>query len=235
MARQPAPHSQVDDDVLVDIRTLSPAELHAAAALLAHGMGDNPMHVEVFGSNPDNRQRRLLRFLDHLVAYVQSHGAVLGAYLHGELIGVLGMMEPGRCRPALMDTLRFASVIVASNPPVGVLRICRWLAAWARNDPANPHWHIGPLAVRPAYRRRGIGRRLMTRCCERMDALAATAYLETDLATNVAFYETLGFVVTTHERVLGVPNWFMSRPPSCSTMVDAVPPDAASGCDRRVP
>ena len=44
-----------------------------------------------------------------------------------------------------------------------------------------------------------------------MDALGAAAYLETDLAINVAFYETLGFGVSRHEVVLGVPNWFMSR------------------------
>jgi hypothetical protein len=58
-----------------------------------------------------------------------------------------------------------------------------------------------------------------------MDALAATAYLETDLAINVDFYETLGFLVVKHELVLGMPNWFMSRPPSYSTTApsDAVP------------
>jgi len=69
-------------------------------------------------------------------------------------------------------------------------------------------------------RRRRIGRRLMTHCCHRIDALAATAYLDTDLAINVATNETLGFVVTRHQLVLGVPNWFMSRRPLCSTPMD---------------
>lgn len=212
-------------DLTVDIRALTPDELRAATALLAHGMRDNPLHVRVFGTDPERRGRRLIRFLDPLVAYVHAHGAVLGAYVKGELIGVLGMMEPGGCRPALMDALRLASMIVASNPPDGALRILRWLATWARNDPAWPHWHIGPMTVDPAYRRRGIGRHLMTHCCRQMDALAATAYLETDTKTNVAFYETLGFAVIKHERVLGVPNWFMSRPPSHRKTApsDAVP------------
>ncbi|MHA6646290.1 GNAT family N-acetyltransferase [Mesorhizobium sp. A623] len=198
-----------------------------AAAILANGMLDNPLHVEVFGTDPDRRHRRLLRFLGHLVAYVQSNGEVLGAYVQDEIIGVLGMIKPGRCRPALTDTLRFAGIIAASNPPAGIFRIRRWLAAWARNDPAGPHWHIGPLAVGPAHRRRGIGRHLMMRCCQRMDALAATAYLETDLAINVAFYESLGFVVTGHETVLGVPSWFMTRPPSCGAPAD--PPALPDG------
>ena len=219
MARRPA-RSRPDDNHLVDIRELAPGELRVAAAILANGMRDNPLHVEAFGIVPDRRHRRLRRFLGHLIAYVQSNGDVLGAYVQGELIGVLGMIKPGRCHPALMDRLRFAGIIATSNPPAGIFRIHRWLGAWARNDPARPHWHIGPLAVRPAYRRQGIGRRLMVRCRQRMDALSATAYLETDLGINVAFYESLGFVVTGHETVLGVPSWFMTRPPACRAPAD---------------
>jgi ribosomal protein S18 acetylase RimI-like enzyme len=218
MARRPASRNQTVSGL--DIRELTPGELRVAAAILADGMLDNPLHVEVFGTDLDHRHRRLLRFLGHLIAYVQSNGDVLGAYVQGEMIGVLGMIKPGRCRPALMDTLRFAGIIAASNRPAGTLRILRWLGAWARNDPVGPHWHIGPLAVGPAQRRRGIGRHLMVRCCQRMDALAATAYLETDLAINVAFYESLGFVVTGHESLLGVPSWFMTRPPSCGAPAD---------------
>ena len=198
----------------IEIRPLDSGRLEQAATLLAHGMRDNPVHVEAFGADPAHRQQRLARFLGHLVAYVQANGQLLGACVDGELVGVLGMMKPGRCRPGLMDWLRFAGMIVANNPPGNVLRIRRWLSVWANNDPVEPHWHIGPLAVLPAYRRRGIGRRLMSHCCAQMDELSATAYLETDMAINVAFYETFGFVVIGHALVLGTPNWFMIRPPS---------------------
>lgn len=54
----------------------------------------------------------------------------------------------------------------------------------------------------------------MMQCCRHMDAHAATAFLETDLAINVAFYETLGFVVVRRDSALGVTNWFMSRSPT---------------------
>jgi ribosomal protein S18 acetylase RimI-like enzyme len=212
MARRPARPDPADDDPIVDVRMLTPGELHAAAAVLARGMHDNPLHVKVFGAGPDRRARRLSRFLGHLAGHVQSNGDLLGAFVRGELVGVLGMMEPGRCRPAPMDALRLARAIMVDNPPATVLRVARWLSAWARNDPADPHWHIGPFAVSPGYRRRGIGRRLMMRCCARIDALAATACLETDLAGNAGFYQTFGFVVTRHAPVLEVPNWFMLRP-----------------------
>lgn len=221
MTGRPAPSTSAGGARPVGIRTLTRDELQAAAVILAQGMLDNPLHVRVFGFSPVLRERRLLRFLGALIGHVEAHGEVLGAFAGGELVGVLGMMKPGHCRPALRDRLRLACLIVAGNPPATVLRIRRWLSVWARNDPDGPHWHIGPFAVARAYRRRGIGRRLMALCCEHIDALAATAYLETDLAHNVAFYETLGFVVIRQETVLGVPNWFMLRLPSPSRPVDA--------------
>lgn len=223
MARRPARPEPADDDPFVDIRVLKPGELHAAAAVLARGMQDNPLHVKVFGAAPGRRARGLSRFLGRLTGHVQSNGDLLGAFVRGELIGVLGMMEPGRCRPAPIDTLRLAGAVMADNSPATVLRIARWLSAWARNDPADHHWHIGPFAVAPAYRRRGIGSRLMLRCCARIDALEATAWLETDLPGNVRFYEAFGFVVTRHQPVLGVPNWFMLRPPPHRSPVASTP------------
>ncbi|HET8941907.1 MAG TPA: hypothetical protein VFN13_07965 [Rudaea sp.] len=53
----------------------------------------------------------------------------------------------------------------------------------------------------------------MTECCRGLDAQAEIAWLETDLAINVTFYETLGFVVARCEPVLGVMTWFMRREP----------------------
>lgn len=204
---------QVGEPLPIEIRALARNEMNAAAAILAHGMRDNPLHVRVFGANPDRRQQRLLRFLSHLVVYVHSNGEVLGAYVQGELIAVLGMIRPGRCRPRLKDKLHFGSVLLTSTSPVVLLRIHRWLTIWKRNDACAPHWHIGPLTVLPTHQGRAIGRRLMLRCCQQMDELAATAWLETDLEMNAAFYQSLGFVVVREKIVLGVPNWFMSRSP----------------------
>ena len=217
MTRRPATQSHAGDGLPVDIRALMPDELRAAVAILTHGMLNNPLHVKVFGADPELRRRRLSRFLGPLVSYVHSNGVVLGAFAQGELIGVLGMIGPGRCRPGPGDRLQLAFAILTGAPPTTLWRIHRWLSAWARHDPDEPHWHIGPLAVLPECRRRGIGRRLMLQCCQRMDALKATAWLETDLDINADFYRTLGFALVRQEPVLGVPTWFMSRMPVDAT------------------
>jgi hypothetical protein len=49
--------------------------------------------------------------------------------------------------------------------------------------------------------------------CQRMDQEQMPLYLETDKFENVAFYQKVGFTVIEEAAVLGIPNWFMSRPP----------------------
>lgn len=93
------------------------------------------------------------------------------------------------------------------------MRVLRWLAIWRQNDPARPHWHLGPPVVHRDFRRRGIGCHLMKHACSISDAHWGMSHLETDKPINVAFYERLGFVVIRQKDVLGVPNWFMSRLP----------------------
>lgn len=207
----------------VSFRALSHGELPRAGAILTEGMFENPVHVKVFGSNPAHRQRRLAMFIEHVIAYVHADGEVLGAYAGDELVALLGMIQPDRCRPNLRERLHFACAFSACAPPATLWRLQRWLSIWARNDPEVPHWHIGPLAVLPTYRRRGIARQLMLKCCAQMDRLNADAWLETDLEINVNFYRTLGFSVVRQKPVLGVPTWFMHRAPSASAAMDELP------------
>lgn len=52
----------------------------------------------------------------------------------------------------------------------------------------------------------------MTAFCAQMDARGMLSYLETDKAENVGFYRRFGFGVIGEGNVLGLRNWFMSRP-----------------------
>ncbi|WP_289042460.1 GNAT family N-acetyltransferase [uncultured Aliiroseovarius sp.] len=195
-------------------RRLRNDELGAATALLTQAMLDNPLHVRVFGSDAKSRQRYLSRFFGVLVAYVHANGKLLGTYAQGDLVGVLGMIRPNRCRPGWREKARFARGLLPYVPLPTLWRAYRWLTAWAHHDPVDPHWHIGPLAVHPTHQRQGIGRGLMKRCCAHLDADDKTAWLETDRDINVVFYRALGFTIARHEPVLGVPTWFMQRSPN---------------------
>jgi len=53
---------------------------------------------------------------------------------------------------------------------------------------------------------------MLAEFCARMDECGALSYLETDKSENVRFYQKFGFRVIEEAPVLGIPNWFMSRP-----------------------
>ena len=87
------------------------------------------------------------------------------------------------------------------------------MGTWAKHDPEEPHWHLGPVAVDAHLQGMGVGSRLMQAFCAKMDAEHEDAYLETDKPENVRFYERFGFEVVSEQDVLGTPNWFMLRRP----------------------
>ncbi len=93
-------------------------------------------------------------------------------------------------------------------------------ARWAQSfdalqarHPTEPHWYLATLGVHPEARRRGLGRALVLHLLDRADADGLATYLETDRASNVPFYENLGFRVREESRVLETPVWHMQREP----------------------
>lgn len=193
------------------LRPLPASQLPAAAVICARAMGDNPIHIRVFGSNQPRRLQRLQRFFPSLLDYLARKGELYGAFHHDQLIGVLGMLPPGRCQPGLRDILRLLPGLLRASSPFSLLRTLYWLASWARLDPATPHWHLGPLAVDPQWQGHGAGRQLITFACQH--CLGATLYLETDKPANVSLYQSFGFAVCAEVRLLGSTCWLMTRPP----------------------
>ena len=121
------------------------------------------------------------------------------------------MARPGLCQPTTLEKLGVVPSVVFGNPIGTPLRILKWVGEWARRDPVEPHWHLGPVAVEANLRGQGIGSSMLADFCTRVDNYGAASYLETDKLENVRFYERLGFTVISEAEVLGVPNWFMSR------------------------
>jgi len=190
---------------------VSDPELDAAVRVCARAMRDNPLHCAVFGDDPERRERRLQAFFAAVLPWIRRRGMLLA--FDEETHGVMGLLPPGACRPTLPEKLRMLPALSRSLTPTGVMRMRRWLTAWASRDPAAPHWHLGPLAVDPLHQRRGIGTRLLRAALARVDEAAGIAYLETDTEANVVFYRRFGFVTVATANVVGVPNWFMQRAP----------------------
>lgn len=204
------------------IRQLRDDELHAASAVLARGMRDNPNHSAAFGDDPQRRLRSLRRMFSALFGVMRTQERIcavdgenaggVSVGHHGRIVGVAAMAAPGTCRPTVVQKARVAARLatVGAGP---LARVITWQNVWREHDPDQPHSHFGPLAVDAQLQGRGIGSALMREYVRRLDTAGHIGYLETDKPDNVAFYERHGFTVTGRATVLDTPNWFMRREP----------------------
>jgi ribosomal protein S18 acetylase RimI-like enzyme len=197
----------------MEIRAVDAAEMAEAVGVMVRGMRDNPIIVASLGEDPTIREHKLLRLFSAMAAAEvpgRDRDILAARGPDGSILGVCGMMPPGRCQPGLGRQLRLApSLLALGLGSAG--RTMNWLGNWSKHDPGERHWHLGPVAVDAHLQGKGIGSRLMRAFCARMDAAGEVAYLETDKEINVRFYEKCGFVVVGKEDVLGVPNWYMLR------------------------
>ncbi|MBF8286597.1 MAG: family N-acetyltransferase, partial [Dehalococcoidia bacterium] len=186
-------------------------ELTFAAGVLGRGFRDNPITVAVVGGDPLRRMRGAERVLGSYVRLMDH--PPLAARRGDWIVGVCGMAPPGTCHPPLLQQLRMVTAMLRSGPVV-MSRYLRVSSAWEKQDPADRHWHLGPVAVEPGLQGMSIGSQMLERFCTGMDSEGEVAYLETDKPENVRFYEKFGFETVGETLVLGASNWFMRREPA---------------------
>ena len=194
----------------IEVRDLRAEEVPAAVGVLARGMRDNPLHVAAYGTDPERRLRCHGRLMRAVLTGFPSQEPIC-AIRDGELVGVTGVAPPGTCQPTAAQRVRMLPTMVALGPRTAS-RVIRWVSVWAERDPAEPHVHLGPLAVDAHLQGQGIGSAIMREHCRRLDDAGEVGYLETDKPENVGFYERFGYDVVGEQPVLDVPNWFMRRP-----------------------
>lgn len=196
----------------LELRLLRRKELEDAAQVVGRGMRDNPSNKRVFRI-PDGERRSIAmgHFFEPVLRGLCQRGLVLAAILSNRLVGICGMARPGFCQPGMVEKAGILPAAVIGNPITTPLRILKWVGEWARRDPSEPHWHLGPVAVEPLLQGQGIGTAMLNAFCDVVDGTDAPAYLETDRNENVRLYQRFGFNVVESVEVLGVPNWFMWR------------------------
>jgi len=200
----------------VEVRPMRPGERRAAAGVAARGMRDNPIHVAVFGPDPERRVAALERLFRALFAVAPEPPRV--ALRAGFVVGVCGATPPGACHLPPPALARVAAAVARAG--VGPFaRATRWLDAWGAQDPEAPHRHVGPVAVEGGLQGLGIGSCLLADLRAALDARGEDAWLETDKPENVVFYRRAGFTVAEESDILGVHCWFMARPPARSPRV----------------
>ena len=196
--------------VMVNIETMAQQESGEAARVASRAFVKNPMQVAAFKGQDERLRRRqeavFRAIFDHFP------GELLVARWGTPVVGVMGMALWPDCQFGVVRSLRILPQVLLATRKLAP-RLLSWHSAWGKQDPKEPHWHLGPVAVLPRLQRQGVGSRLVQRFCDRVDQRRVPGYLETDTEEAVRLYERFGFEVREEAEVFGVRNWFMWREP----------------------
>jgi ribosomal protein S18 acetylase RimI-like enzyme len=185
-------------------------EICPAAAVIGRAFRDNPMNRAVVGGSPLRRERSNTAGMRAVLPRARERGTVLAAQRGGRLAGVLVALPPGTTSVGAPSWLGMLRLLAVQGPAV----VARWSTvsdALQRQRPLAPHAYLATLGVEPALQHSGIGRALLGHWLAAIDALGQRAYLETDKAENVKWYEGFGFALRAGLTVLGVRVYLMER------------------------
>jgi ribosomal protein S18 acetylase RimI-like enzyme len=183
------------------ISLMEQSDVQPSAKVLSMAMLNNPHHIGVFQGNGEKERRIIEKMFFELFTFLP--GVVLLARENEKITGVMRMKS---CIGKVLDDPGGSE----DENDIG-WRKSVWFKEWAKHDPLEQHWHLGPIGVLPTHQGLGIGSLLMERFCREVDACRAKAYLETDLDKNVRFYEKFGFKVVSESEIFGVKNRYMLR------------------------
>jgi len=190
----------------IRIEPFNPADSERAVGMLARAFVNNPIHVAAFGKDRLDLNEAMFR-----TGLPLMKGEKWAAVDDTGMLGFIHWIPYPGCRMGTLDKVRLVPAMLRAFGPRVTLRVGKWLSIWEKQDPDEPHVHLGPIAVEPSAQGKGIGQQLMRRYCTELDETRQAGYLETDAPHRVDFYRRFGFEVIAEYPVLGAPNYFMWR------------------------
>ena len=187
----------------ISISLLEKGDIREAARVLSVAMLNNPLHVAIYQGTGETERKEIEKMFIELFADLP--GICFLAKFKERIVGVMRMKSCNGDRDLKDPDEDLDPGDVAGRTAV-------WDSEWARHDPREQHWHLGPIGVLPDYHGNGIGTKLIQRFCSEVDACRAAAYLETDLEKNVRFYKKFGFKEIAESDILNTRSVYMWRP-----------------------
>jgi ribosomal protein S18 acetylase RimI-like enzyme len=187
------------------ISFLEKSNIQEASRILSEAMLNVPLHIAVFHGHGEKERKLIEKMFFELLSDLP--GITFLAKMNRQIVGVMRMKT---CNGSKISNEHAQREDVANLD----WRKSYWHSEWARHDPSDQHWHLGPVGVLPSYQGKGIGSKLLSRFCQEVDACLSPAYLETDSDKNVRFYERFGFKAVNESEIFNVRNRYMWRQPS---------------------
>ncbi len=191
------------------IRRISAGDLDAVCQVIGLAFADNP-NAMVMVRGDRAKAQRMMKGSARVAKFGRTSSYGLVAEHGNRVVGALNAAPWPRCQLSAGEKIRSAPTMVRTLG-TAMPRALKLTSVWTKHDPKEPHWHIGPIGVDPAFQGQGVGKALLGAFLEMADEDGPPAYLETDVDRNVTLYEKFGFRVIGEADILGVNNRFMRR------------------------
>ncbi len=209
MDRSSARRPNTEADEAVEIRPMRPGDLDAVCEVIGLAFADNPNTLAIVRGDRA-RARRMMQGAVRVAKFGRTWSDALVAVRGTTVVGALNAAQWPNCQMTITEKIKTAPSMLRIMT-TALPRAFTMMATWEGHDPREPHWHIGPIGVRPEMQGRGVGKALLERFLTTVDAEHSAAFLETDVDRNVELYEKFGFRIADQEVILGVDNRFMWR------------------------
>ncbi len=139
---------------------------------------------------------------------------LLGALVRDKLQGVIWAIPPetnnDKDKSAISD---LEERFVRSLADEAVERINIYDNLKNANKPSPPHFYVNVLGIHPHSQRMGIGSKLLEHIhiSSNQHPKSCGVALDTQIETNVAYYQRFGYQVSSTENLDRVKHWFMFR------------------------
>ena len=186
------------------ITFLEKSDISESSKVLSEAMLNVPLHIAIFQGHGEKERKMIENIFFELLR--DFPGITFLARINRQIVGVMRMKS---CNGSKVNNECAQTGDVANLE----WRKSYWQNEWARHDPLEQHWHLGPVGGLPSHQGKGIGTNLLSRFCQEVDSCLSPAYLETDTEKNERFYKRFAFEVVKEAEIFYVKNRYMWRPP----------------------
>lgn len=186
-----------------------------AVKVLAGAFVDDPISVAVYPKFSIPRRIDALQVdFKAEVRLCMRRGYPILAQEDSVVLGAAVIYAPGGYPFSRVDQWKLLLSSILGNGLYNVRDWMHWLDEVDKHHPAEPHFYLEYIAVEPGYQGMGVGSALLQHLVDKADGMHVGCYLENTNPRNVNLYQRFGFNIIDQEEIIGVPNWFMWRPPA---------------------
>jgi ribosomal protein S18 acetylase RimI-like enzyme len=186
-----------------------------AAQVLGKAFEDDPVSVAVYKNfSPVKRVRALTADFSVELLLCIRKGYPIEVNEDGRIVAAAVIYPPGTYPLPVLDQWVILFKSILGNGWYDIRGYIEWLNEVDKVHPDKAHFYLEYLGVEPECQGKGFGSSILQHLSAKADEQGVGCYLENANPRNLAFYQRFGFQVIHEKEIIGIPSWFMWRPPS---------------------